>query len=67
MPKPDSPCVYIDDNNGPDGCALFYKTDKFELLTSKTRILEVWTVQSNQVLKTFTFQNGPLYLFKVTT
>ncbi|CAG9763398.1 unnamed protein product [Ceutorhynchus assimilis] len=49
FPKPDSPCFYIDGNNGPDGCAIFYRTDKFELLQAETRILEIWRIQSNQV------------------
>ncbi|XP_020714552.1 nocturnin isoform X2 [Ceratitis capitata] len=49
FPKPDSPCLYIEENNGPDGCAIFYKRDKFELKNFDTRILEVWRVQSNQV------------------
>ncbi|XP_075159935.1 NADP/NADPH phosphatase nocturnin isoform X2 [Haematobia irritans] len=49
FPKPDSPCLYIEDNNGPDGCAIFFKRDKFELRNFDTRILEVWRVQSNQV------------------
>ncbi|XP_055378644.1 nocturnin isoform X2 [Condylostylus longicornis] len=49
FPKPDSPCLYIEENNGPDGCAIFYKRDKFNLLNYDTRILEVWHVQSNQV------------------
>lgn len=49
FPKPDSPCLYVNDNNGPDGCAIFYKKNKFELLTCVTRVLEVWRVQSNQV------------------
>lgn len=48
-PKPDSPCLYITENNGPDGCALFYKKTKFDLINYDTRILEVWRVQSNQV------------------
>lgn len=48
-PKPDSPCLYIMENNGPDGCALFYKKNKFDLVNYDTRILEVWRVQSNQV------------------
>ena len=30
VPKPDSPCLYVEDNNGPDGCALFYRADKFD-------------------------------------
>ncbi|XP_016985046.1 nocturnin isoform X8 [Drosophila rhopaloa] len=49
FPKPDSPCLYIEQNNGPDGCAIFYKRDKLELQGYDTRILEVWRVQSNQV------------------
>ncbi|XP_049864644.1 nocturnin isoform X2 [Schistocerca gregaria] len=48
-PKPDSPCLYIKGNNGPDGCAIFYRREKFELLQSDSRVLEVWRVQSNQV------------------
>ena len=27
--KPDSPCLYVANNNGPDGCAIFYRADKF--------------------------------------
>ncbi|XP_018579582.1 nocturnin isoform X2 [Anoplophora glabripennis] len=49
FPKPDSPCFYIHGNNGPDGCAIFYRKDKFDLLKAETRILEIWRVQSNQV------------------
>nr|XP_014094314.1 nocturnin isoform X1 [Bactrocera oleae] len=49
FPKPDSPCLYIEENNGPDGCAIFFRRDKFELKNFDTRILEVWRVQSNQV------------------
>lgn len=49
FPKPDSPCFYINGNNGPDGCALFFRSDKFELVKAETRILEIWRIQSNQV------------------
>lgn len=49
FPKPDSPCLYLPGNNGPDGCAIFYRSDKFDFLKMETRILEVWRVQSNQV------------------
>ncbi|XP_023024064.1 NADP/NADPH phosphatase nocturnin isoform X2 [Leptinotarsa decemlineata] len=49
FPKPDSPCIYINGNNGPDGCAIFYRKDKFDLLKAETHILEIWKVQSNQV------------------
>lgn len=50
FPKPDSPCIYIKGNNGPDGCALFFRTDRFELVRTETRVIEVWKVQSNQVV-----------------
>ncbi|XP_055635903.1 nocturnin isoform X2 [Toxorhynchites rutilus septentrionalis] len=49
FPKPDSPCLYISGNNGPDGCAVFYRKDRLELINHFTRVLEVWRVQSNQV------------------
>jgi len=51
VPKPDSPCIYLPSNNGPDGCAIFYKQDKFDLLSGpNSRVVEVWRVQSNQVV-----------------
>ncbi|XP_071446924.1 nocturnin isoform X2 [Hetaerina americana] len=49
FPKPDSPCLYVSGNNGPDGCAIFFRTNKFTLISVDTRVLEVWRVQSNQV------------------
>lgn len=49
MPKPDSPCIYVPGNNGPDGCAIFYDHNRFKLIDKHTRIIEVWHVQSNQV------------------
>ncbi|XP_043223408.1 nocturnin-like isoform X2 [Amphibalanus amphitrite] len=49
FPKPSSPCLSIKSNNGPDGCALFYRTDRFELLQTVTKVIDVWKVQSNQV------------------
>ncbi|XP_066148228.1 nocturnin isoform X2 [Euwallacea fornicatus] len=49
FPKPDSPCFYIHNNNGPDGCAIFFRSAKFDLIRAETRILEIWRIQSNQV------------------
>ncbi|XP_053646071.1 nocturnin isoform X1 [Cherax quadricarinatus] len=49
MPKPDSPCLYLPNNSGPDGCAIFWDNTKFKLVSKETRIVEVWHVQSNQV------------------
>ena len=50
VPKPDSPCIYLESNNGPDGCAIFYKKRKFELISKSNRVVEVWGVASNQVV-----------------
>lgn len=49
MPKPDSPCLYLPNNSGPDGCAIFWDEKKFKLVAQETRVVEVWHVQSNQV------------------
>ena len=48
-PAPDSPCLYLDENTGPDGCAIFWKADRFELARQESRVIEVWSVESNQV------------------
>jgi len=48
--KPDSPCIYLESNNGPDGCAIFYKSDRFGLVSEASKVLEVWKVESNQVV-----------------
>jgi len=56
-PKPDSPCLYLNDNSGPDGCAIFYKKDKFDLVKVDSRVLEVWKVQSNQVVLSATLRS----------
>ncbi|XP_071511005.1 nocturnin-like isoform X1 [Diadema antillarum] len=40
-PKPDSPCLDCLYNNGPDGCVVFYKTNKFKLMHSALPNLEV--------------------------
>uniref|UniRef100_T1J2V4 Nocturnin n=1 Tax=Strigamia maritima TaxID=126957 RepID=T1J2V4_STRMM len=49
FPKPDSPCLYVPRNNGADGCAIFYNSRIFDVVRVETRVLEVWSVQSNQV------------------
>jgi len=50
VPKPDSPCIYMEGNTGPDGCAIFYKGDRFRLVSWHSRVLQVWRVESNQVV-----------------
>ncbi len=49
LAKPDSPCLYLPDNSGPDGCAIFHKEDKFQQLQVHERVIQVWRVESNQV------------------
>lgn len=49
--KPDSPCLYMPDNNGPDGCAIFFREDKLQLLKADTKVLEIWKMPTNQVSK----------------
>ena len=49
MPKPDSACKYIQNNNGPDGVAVFYKKTKFQLVKEERRVLEAWGAATNQV------------------
>jgi len=50
LPKPDSPCLYLPHNTGPDGCAIFYRRDTFSLLREPApRVIQVWGVNSNQV------------------
>lgn len=50
LAKPDSPCIYMEGNTGPDGCAIFFKTEKFSVVEWTWRVLEVWRVESNQVV-----------------
>eukprot|EP00092_Neocalanus_flemingeri_P005276 GFUD01005678.1.p1 GENE.GFUD01005678.1~~GFUD01005678.1.p1 ORF type:complete len:445 (+),score=120.49 GFUD01005678.1:393-1727(+) len=50
FPKPDSPCIYLESNTGPDGCVIFYKKTTFDFISSCSKVLEVWGVASNQVV-----------------
>ena len=40
LPKVDSPCLSFPDNSGPDGCAFFYRSEKFKLMKKKDVILK---------------------------
>lgn len=48
-PKPWSPCLGVEGNNGPDGCALFYDESRFELLDSVNIRLSAMRIPTNQV------------------
>lgn len=39
-PKPSSPCLRVGGNSGPDGCAMFYKTEKFTCLEKQELSLQ---------------------------
>ncbi|MFT7807432.1 nocturnin-like isoform X1 [Arapaima gigas] len=49
QPKPCSPCLEVDGNNGPDGCALFVRHSRFLLEESMSLQLAPATLFSNQV------------------
>uniref|UniRef100_UPI00398EB292 nocturnin-like isoform X1 n=2 Tax=Pristiophorus japonicus TaxID=55135 RepID=UPI00398EB292 len=49
FPKPSSPCLDVEHNNGPDGCALFFLQERFELIDSVTIRLVARMLQTNQV------------------
>ncbi|XP_046900531.1 nocturnin isoform X2 [Hypomesus transpacificus] len=48
-PKPWSPCLDVEGNNGPDGCALFFDQSYFELLESVNVRLSAMLIPTNQV------------------
>ncbi|XP_023189485.1 nocturnin-like isoform X1 [Xiphophorus maculatus] len=48
-PKPWSPCLDIEGNSGPDGCALFFDESRFELLDSVNIRLSAMMIPTNQV------------------
>ena len=38
-PKPDSPCLYEPNNNGPDGCAIFWDSTQLQLVSHDSFVL----------------------------
>ncbi|XP_048366167.1 nocturnin isoform X2 [Sphaerodactylus townsendi] len=49
LPKPWSPCLDVECNNGPDGCALFFLKDRFTLINSANMRLTAMKLKTNQV------------------
>nr|XP_056711341.1 nocturnin [Euleptes europaea] len=49
FPKPWSPCLDVECNNGPDGCALFFLRDRFTLINSTNIRLTAMKLKTNQV------------------
>ncbi|XP_034395648.1 nocturnin-like isoform X1 [Cyclopterus lumpus] len=48
-PKPWSPCLEVEGNNGPDGCALFFDQSRYELLDSVNIRLSAMRIPTNQI------------------
>ncbi|XP_050983399.1 nocturnin [Labeo rohita] len=48
-PKPCSPCLDVHNNNGPDGCALFFNRRRFQLLHTAHLRLSAMMLKTNQV------------------
>ncbi|XP_077388505.1 nocturnin isoform X1 [Festucalex cinctus] len=49
LAKPWSPCLDVEQNNGPDGCALFYRHSRFSLQTTIHLRLSAMMLPTNQV------------------
>lgn len=56
LAKPWSPCLDVEQNNGPDGCALFYRRSRFSLQATAHLRLSAMMLPTNQVaiVQTFT-------------
>ncbi|CAG03709.1 unnamed protein product [Tetraodon nigroviridis] len=48
-PKPWSPCLQVEGNNGPDGCALFFDHKRYDFLDSVNIRLSAMKIPTNQV------------------
>ncbi|KAK6493767.1 nocturnin-like isoform X1 [Huso huso] len=69
LPKPWSPCLDVEHNNGPDGCALFFNRDRFELVDSVNIRLVAMMLKTNQVAIAQTLrckETGRLFCVVVT-
>ncbi|XP_018412597.1 PREDICTED: nocturnin [Nanorana parkeri] len=69
LAKPWSPCLDVEHNNGPDGCALFFLQDRFQLISSNNFRLSARTLKTNQVAIAEILQckeTGRLVCFAVT-
>lgn len=49
LAKPWSPCLDVEQNNGPDGCALFYRRSRFTLQATAHLRLSAMMLPTNQV------------------
>ncbi|XP_053114552.1 nocturnin isoform X3 [Hemicordylus capensis] len=69
FPKPWSPCLDVERNNGPDGCALFFLKDRFSLIDTTNIRLTAMKLKTNQVAIAQTLkcnETGKLFCIAVT-
>lgn len=69
LAKPWSPCLDVEHNNGPDGCAFFFLQDRFQHVSSAKFRLSARTLKTNQVAIAEVLQckeTGRLLCFAVT-
>jgi len=57
MPKPDSACKYVQNNNGPDGVAIFIRSSKFQIIKEDRKVLQAWGSPTNRIALSLTLQN----------
>ena len=69
FPKIDSPALYTENSNGPDGCAMFYRTSQLELTKQDPVVLQANGSLCNQVciISTFKSKNMPTEFLVATT
>ncbi|TRY54755.1 hypothetical protein DNTS_031271, partial [Danionella cerebrum] len=68
-PKPCSPCLDVHNNNGPDGCALFFQRCRFQLLHTAHLRLSAMMLKTNQVAVVATLRcrlTGRMFCVAVT-
>ncbi|XP_028816672.1 nocturnin isoform X2 [Denticeps clupeoides] len=68
-PKPWSPCLDVENNNGPDGCALFFSRERFLLVSITHLRLSAMMLKTNQVAIVVTLrcrETGRLFCIAVT-
>lgn len=68
-PKPCSPCLDVHNNNGPDGCALFFNRRRFQMLHTAHLRLSAMMLKTNQVAVVATLRcklTGQVFCVAVT-
>ncbi len=71
FPKPDSPALYVEDTNGPDGCAMFYNMSKVNVKDEHTIVLktmdEAYFTNQVSIIMQFGVKGASKDLYVATT